>query len=185
MNLLRVSSIVAVATACLIAPTRANADCSAPSDCICSNGGTPSYALEVEIPEDADLAGALGVEVIAAFGDGVGSVLGDDAATFEVSTGRIFSDVSIGAGDRALLVLGPSAAPLDARRLDADGDLDCYSADALPAAEVARLALSDDCFDEANAGLGPCDDTGCSIGAGPSTSLLLLALLALTRRRRN
>lgn len=185
MNLFRLVSIVAAATAGLIVSARANADCSAPSDCICSNGGMPSYALEVQIPENAELSEAFELEVIAAFGAGVGSVLGDDPTIFEVPTGRVFSDVSIGAGERALLVLGPSAAPLDARRLDVEGDLDCYSADALPSAEVARLALSEACFGEANAGLGPCDDTGCSIGAGPSTSLLLLALLTLTRRRRN
>lgn len=185
MDLLRLSSLIALATACLLVPTRAEADCSAPSDCICSTDGSPSYALDVRIPEDADLSGVVEVEVIAAFGDGVDSILGENTSTFELSTGRIFSGVTIRAGDRAFLVLGPSSAPLSARRLDADGDLDCSSADALPVAEVARLALSENCHAEANKDLGPCDDMGCSVGGAPSASLLLLGLLGLTRRRRN
>jgi len=125
--------------------------------------------------------------VLGTYGDGAQALL-EDGVSFTLEQPGVLTAEAIGAGGRALLLLDAEAIGVQARRLDADGDLDCDFASALPVEEVASLALSEDCQAEANADVGECDDTvesgACSIsGAGPSVSLCLLALLGLLRRQ--
>ncbi|MBV1861619.1 MAG: hypothetical protein KUG77_24585 [Nannocystaceae bacterium] len=187
MTWLRSLALCAIAVSILGAPLEARADCSGPSECICANGQLPAFVLDLDVPADADLSAPVELRVLGAYGEGADTLVGPEQL-FTLQQPQTLTDFGIKPGERALVFLDVDAIALVARRLDEDGDLDCYAADALPAAEVAEMALREDCNRVANADVGPCDDTSsrlrCSVmGTGSGVSLCLLALLGFRRRR--
>lgn len=167
-----------------LVPSLARADCALPSDCLCSDVETPAAVLDVEIPAEVESGDPFEAAVFGVWGDD--SVLGSDGATFEVRNPQLFEGYWLSEGDRVLLFVGAGGLTMDIRVLEDDGELSCPGVGGRSTDEVAALAMSEDCGQQANADLESCDDTGmsCSVsGAGPSVALGFLALLGLVRRR--
>lgn len=187
MTPLRLLFVSAIAAAAFANPLEAQAeDCAGPSICICEEALTPTYALDVRVPQGADLSAPVELEVLGAYGDGADALAEEGVFTLEEPNALLGFGVQ--PGERALLLLDEDAAGLRGRRLTEGGDLDCLVFDGLAVEDAADLVLSEDCRQEADDAIetcgAPASTSGCSVtGAGPTVSVCLLALLGFTRRR--